>query len=378
MRIAVFSDTFYPQVNGISYILDRMRFYMEQKDIPHLFVVPGKEETVDENLLTFPGRNFVLYPEIKLAFPKFRKIRDGLDLFQPDVIHLATQFNMGWMGLKYGRHENIPVISSYHTDYFSYLHYYHLSWLKKPLAYYLNWFHSFSRINFGPSLSTVKQMNELGVCHTCLWPHGVDSNIFNPGHRSIPFRKQHLKDDQLLLLYVGRLAPEKNLDVLLEASRILEDHDIPYRLFIVGDGPSRLSLETRAPKSVTFCGYRTGVELASIYASADVFVFPSTTETFGNVVLEAMASGLPVIATKVGGVSDNLLDEYNGLAFQSGDPVDLAEKVARLVSNRKLLENLGTQALLYAQERSWDRVFDQYIKTVEAVIRPPLDTNQIA
>lgn len=366
MRIAVFTDTYYPQVNGVSVILKKMKDYMDAQGIQYVYFVPGHIE--EPGVFACGGRNFPLYPELLVTMPRHRMVADVLDRFQPDLIHVATEFALGWQGIRYARRHQLPVSSTYHTNFVQYLKYYKLGFLEEPGWKYLRSFHNRCGLNFVPSLSTLRLLEEHGIPRLQHCPHGIDSHLFSPAYHSGTLREQYLPDgDGVLLLYVGRMAPEKDLEVLLEAARILNGRGLAYRLLMVGDGPSRVKLEAMQVENVVFCGYRRGQELYEMYASADIFVFPSVTETFGNVILEAMASGLPVVAAPAGGVEDNLLHQVNGLAFRAGDPLHMAEQMQAVIENDTLRHNLADQALLYARSRTWNQIFAEMFTNLQTV-----------
>ena len=370
MRIAVFSDTFFPQINGVSRVLGKYLEYMDKKDIEYSLFVPDKQERVyDGNIIPLGGVKFVLYPEMKIVIPRYLKVKHVLDAFKPDLVHLATPFSMGLMGMKYARARQLPLISSYHTNFDQYLNYYDLPLLIGPVNKYVKWFHSFSQLNFCPSRETLLQLQELGINNLEVCPNGVDQEFFSPDFRNDQTRQSLFAGDEgPILLYVGRIAPEKGLDVLLKAVKTLNHWGTSFKLILVGDGPSREKLEAMGIDNVLFLGYKTGRELQEIYASADLFVFPSTTETFGNVVLEAMCSGLPVVAARAGGVKDNVIDMYNGMTFQPGDHLDMARAINMLIHDKTLLAQLVTNALEYAMTKTWDGIFDQFFFRLQSLL----------
>ncbi len=371
MRIAVFSDTVFPQINGVSRVLAKYLEYMDDKNIEYMLFVPEKKSANDkDNIIHLGGRKFFLYPEIKLALPRYSKISAYLDAFQPDMIHLLTPFSLGLAGLRYARARIIPLVSSYHTNFDQYLDYYGMPFLLKPTHKYLQWFHSFSQINFCPSRATLAELSDLGIKNLEVCPNGVDLEEFSPAYRNSATRQSLLgENEKPILLYVGRIAPEKNLEVLIKAVSILNDREAPFKLVLVGDGPSRQKWENINIDNVAFLGYKSGRALQEIYASADLFVFPSTTETFGNVILEAMASGLPVVAARAGGVQDNLIDMYNGLSFQPGDPYDMAQAIHQLLSEPDLRARLTCNASQYALSKTWSEIFSEFFTHLDLLLQ---------
>ncbi len=363
MRLAIFSDTYFPQVNGVSVILGKMKDYMQQNGIEYVYFVPGDKS--EPGVFTFGGSKFPLYPELLITMPRYHEIARILDEFKPDVVHLATEFTLGWQGMKYALRHDLPLTSTYHTNFVQYLSYYGLPFLEKPGWRYLRWFHRHCQVNFSPSVSTLRLLEEHDIPNLRHCPHGIDSELFNPAYRSEAIRLRYMEDPQgKILLYVGRIAPEKDLEVLMEAAAHLNRRGLKYRLLMVGDGPARQKLEETKIENVVFLGYQRGQDLYDLYASADIFVFPSVTETFGNVILEAMASGLPVVAAPAGGVEDNLIEGHNGLAFKAGDAADMADQIEILIKQPELLATLAKGALDHARSRNWDGILADFYQTL--------------
>lgn len=367
MRVAVFSDTFFPQINGVSRVLGKYLEYMDKKNIEYLLLVPEKnQEEYKGNLVSLGGIRFVFYPETKIALPRYLKVTQVVDDFKPDLVHLVTPFSMGLMGLKYARARKLPLISSYHTNFDQYLNYYHFPLFTGPMNRYVKWFHSFSQLNFCPSRDTLEQLQELGIKNLAICPNGVDASFFSPVFRNDQTRQTLMGGHETpILLYVGRIAPEKGLNVLLKAAQTLNDWGVAFTLAVVGDGPSREKFERMGIENVQFLGYKEGPELQKIYASADLFVFPSATETFGNVILEAMCSGLPVVAARAGGVKDNVIERYNGITFEPEAHLEMAGAIQLLLADESLRSRLRTNAVAYAMTKTWDGIFDQFFSQVD-------------
>ncbi|MCG8482246.1 MAG: glycosyltransferase family 1 protein [Clostridia bacterium] len=294
--------------------------------------------------------------------------------FKPDIIHLVTPFSMGLMGLKYAKDNNIPLVSSYHTDFPKYLKFYNLEFMENSLWHFFRWFHSNCYINFSPSNDTKEDMEKHGIKNIELWGRGIDTNLFSPNKRSEALKKKYCKHGEKLLLYVGRVSPEKELDVLLDAAKILNEKKVKYQLVVVGDGPTRKELESREIDNITFVGYKSGAELQTYYASADLFTFPASSETYGNVILEAMASGLPVVSPNEGGIKENLIDGYNGLAFEKENPDSMVDKIIALIENDQLQQSIKKNAISYTFSRSWDSIYTNLFKQYHGVIE---EMNQI-
>jgi glycosyltransferase involved in cell wall biosynthesis len=309
------------------------------------------------NLHPLLSVKFPLYAEMRLALPNCRGIEERLHKFKPDLVHLVTEFPVGLAGLAYAHKHRVPMVSSYHTNMPEYLRYYRLPLLESAMWRYMRWFHGFARTTFCPSQSTYKLLETQGFRNLAVWGRGVDTSLFHPRKRDCGLRRQYGRGRDVLLLYAGRLAAEKSLDVLLDALVIINAQADNVQLVIAGDGPLREELMRRAPANVTFTGYLPQEELAKVYASCDLFMFPSTTETYGNVVLEAMAAGLPVVSPDVGGVKENLVTGHNGLACAPQSAPEMAEAALRLVRERGEREEMSLNARKHAERRSWDSAF---------------------
>jgi glycosyltransferase involved in cell wall biosynthesis len=276
-----------------------------------------------------------------------------LDAFRPDLIHLAGPAVLGVSGLRYARARRLPVIASYHTHLPSYAPRYRLASLEETLWRLLRRIHNACGATLCPSRATLDLLQVRGFQRLRLWSRGVDGTLFTPERRSATFRLACCAGETTpLLLYVGRLAREKRIEDLAPVLRALPG----AALAIVGDGPERQALERAfAGLPVTFTGWLRGEELAAAYASADVFVFPSDSETFGNVVLEAMASGLPVVAPAAGGVLDSVVPDETGLLYAPGDRLALIAQTRRYVEDAALRRAHSAAGLESARRRTWQR-----------------------
>lgn len=373
MRIAYFTDTYLPQINGVTHTLKKLSDYLVDQNIEHKFFAPEYEDKAfphSSNVTRFKSISLPFYPECRLSLPLYSNLSRAVDNFQPDLIHLTDPLGIGLAGLKYARERDIPVVSSFHTNFDSYLKYYKMEYLEGFLWGFFQWFHSFSEVNFCPSLATWKVLESKNIRNLRLWSRGVDSFRFDPKYHSLNIRSNLLKaDDKILFLYVGRLAVEKDLDILMNSIQMINQKDRNRIQFVfVGDGPYAKEMKALEEDNVIFTGYLQGQELSSLYASCDVFVFPSSTETFGNVVLEAMSSGLPVIAVNSGGVVDNVIHSYNGLLCTPRDSVALADAILKLTDDQSLRKQLASNARAYALTKSWDYIFNQLLLDYQSVL----------
>lgn len=371
MRIAIFSDTYTPEINGVARTLNRYVNYLDEKGIEYRLFVPesrvsGPSVPQIERFMSLP---FLFYPECRMALPNPSRIKDTLDDFQPTLIHIATPFNLGLYGMHYGKKNNIPMVASYHTHFDEYLECYNLSFLKKWVWKYLQWFHQPIEKVYVPSESTKEKLviNEMHS-HIDIWGRGVDQTFFSPLKRAHNIRMTYKIKEKYILLFVGRIAQEKDIHTVLNTF-----HSLPKplqketHLLIVGDGPLFKQLsETKHPQ-ITFTGFKEGEELAEIYASSDVFLFPSPTETFGNVVLEALASGLPIIGARAGGVQHLIEHNKTGFLCQARNTEDFVEKASLLLTNKALRLDFSQQAREDSMAHSWERIFENLLLSFQKI-----------
>ncbi|TMW71803.1 glycosyltransferase family 4 protein [Alteribacter natronophilus] len=373
MRIALFTDTFTPQVNGVAKTLQRLVTYMENQSIEHEVFVPDtvhEEPLFKTNVHRFASLPFFLYPECRLAFPNLLTVRQQLHKFRPTLLHVATPFNMGLCGLRYARKYNVPFVASYHTHFDSYLKYYNLGFAMPWIWKYQRWFHEGAEKIFVPSLETRKHLLHRGFKHLELWPRGVDCDHFSPARNDGTFRQKYAIGKKHILLYAGRVAPEKDISVL---SKVIETMN-PFlkqntQWVITGDGPVLQDMKDRHGDSVLFTGYLDGTDLAQAYAAADLFVFPSSTETFGNVVLEALASGTPAVVARSGGVQEIVTDGVTGKMCEPASAESFGTAVETLLSSAPTRRLMGARARSYARTQSWSKIFSDLIAGYEEAHR---------
>jgi glycosyltransferase involved in cell wall biosynthesis len=370
MRIAVVAETFLPKIDGIVNTLCHLLEHLSRRGHQALVLAPSgaPDRHADMPVVGFPAVRVPFYPELRLALPNGR-LSACLDEFRPDLVHVANPLLLGSAAMRLARRRGIPVVGAYHTDMAGFADGWGLGVLRPLIWAMVRAAHGRADLNLCPSQVTLAQLREQGIPRLSVWSRGVDAELFRPSRRDIGWRHR-LTDGQVdrpLLLYVGRLSPEKRVDWLADVLDLM-----PFaRLAVVGDGPARPSLEMRlAGRGAVFTGYLSGYALAAAYASADVFVFPGAHETFGNVVLEAMASGLPVVAPAAGAVTELLRHEQNGLLFDPGSRAAMAEAVLRLAQQPLLARRLGRQARLDAEERGWPLVLDGLLDRYQELLLP--------
>ncbi len=370
MRILYCTDTWVPQVNGVTVVTALSVAGMARRGWTCGVVAPrsddgaGREGGQDGVAARWeiPARTLPLYPEGRLAAPALGTVRRAIRDFRPDLVHCQTEFIVGRLGMWAARLAGIPVVTSYHTDFSRYAASYGIGWARPAIRTVLTRFHRQADRTVTPSAAARADLATLGVPDAVVWGGGVDRSLFAPTRRDPALRRRLGLDEAFTFVYVGRLAPEKSVDVVLEGFRRAAAW-LPagrVRLVVAGTGPDEARLRASAPDGTTFLGTldRTR-DLPALYASADAFAFASCTETLGLVVLEAMASGLPVIAAPVGGVATHLADGANGLAVPPGDPVAMAAAMVHLVEDPALCRQLARGALATAGGLDWSRELDR-------------------
>src|SRR4051812_14050137 len=316
-----------------------------------------------------PSIPLFLYQDVQWAFPRLRDIVEDARRFRPDVVHVATEFSLGIAGLKTARRLDLPLIASAHTDYDKYAARYNVEWALRAGWHYLRWFYGQAHKVLCPSRIYEEHLHTRGVTHTGIWSRGVDPRVFHPRFRSEAYRQAlGVGPTDLLVTYIGRIAREKNLTLLLEAWEALAAQRGSARLALVGRGPLEEEIRRREIPGVHVAGLMHGLDLSTAYASADIFAFPSATETFGNSLLEAMGSGLPSLVAAAGGVLE--FSQHGGNAWLvAPDSVSaIAEGLHRLLEDAALRRRLSEGALRTAHERGWDEVYDQLIADYQDAI----------
>jgi phosphatidylinositol alpha 1,6-mannosyltransferase len=380
MKIALVSDTYTPQVNGVTTVLQRMVAALGHAHHRVAMVAPeypgqqlGSPESTE---LRVPSVAFPPYPAIRLSLPAHRRVARFLDEFEPDLVHVATEGPLGLVGRRYALRRGLPLVTSYHTHFPRYCREYGVAALEPVVWKWIAWFHRPAVQTHTPGTEAHDALRRHGVKAT-LWGQGVDTVRFHHRHRDQELRRRlGVGDDQVLVLHVGRLAAEKNLDVLIRAFAIAHDAlGNRARFVIAGEGPYAASIADRLPRALRL-GFLGSDHLAALYASADLCVLPSHTETCGLVALEAMASGLPVIAADAGGFRDSVTHQANGLLVPAHDAAAFAAAISVLVGNHTLRQHMGSQGRITAVARDSaaedQELLDQYARILG--LQPERDT----
>jgi glycosyltransferase involved in cell wall biosynthesis len=373
MRIALMTESFLPKIDGIVTMLTKTVECLRQSGDEVLIFAPsgGPDELFSAEVVGMPSIPFPLYPELRLALPR-ASMRTRLKAFDPEILHLFEPALLGVGGLYYGNVLKVPLVVSYHTNLPAYLRYYKLGAIEELTWKLMLERHRRANLNLCTSTAMIHDLQSHGVNDLVLWERAVDSNLFRPSARSAEMRDflSNSEPEKPLLLYVGRLSAEKDVAKLRDVLRAIPE----AKLAIVGDGPLRRDLERHFKgTSAFFTGYLRGEELASAYASADLFVLPSKTETLGLVLLEAMASGCPVVACRAGGVPDAVQDGVTGLLFEPADPHGLVNAVKRALASHSDLDAIRVRARQDVEQHSWEgatyQLRQHYLETLKS--RPP-------
>jgi len=372
VKIALLTEVFLPKIDGITNRLRHTLRCLEAEGHECLLLAPDTAVSGHgaARVVRIPSLPFPRYPGVRVALPDPR-IAASLAVFRPDVVHAVGPAALGAMGIAAARALGLPIVASYHTDFPRYLPGYGLGFAERAIWPLIRAVHGAAHVNLCPSQFTKEELEEHGVRSVGIWRGGVDADLFHPRKRSLAMRLRLSggRPEGPLLLYVGRLSPEKNLASFAEVLDLVPG----ARLALVGDGPARSELEAAlahhlAEGRVHFTGFLRGEELAEAFASADLFVMPSKTETLGFVVLEAMASGLPVVAAHAGGLPDVVVPEENGLLHHPDRPREAAEAIRRILGDEGLRRLLARLARKTAEGASWSaetrRLLEAYRRAI--------------
>ena len=376
MKIAFFTETFLPKVDGIVTRLTKtIEFLTKNGDEVIVFCPEGCPDSYKgATIVGVAAMPLPLYPELKLGLPG-PAVSDKLEEFKPDLVHVVNPAVLGLGGIWLAKTNNIPLIASYHTHLPKYLEHYGMGMLEPLLWELLKAAHNQALLNLCTSTAMVNELEDKGIQRTALWQRGVDTENFRPELRSEKMREKlfgKYQNTDSLLIYVGRLSAEKQI----ERIKPVLDNIPGACLALVGDGPYRGQLEKIFENTKTnFIGYLSGEELASAYASGDIFLFPSSTETLGLVLLEAMAAGCPVIGANKGGIPDIIDDGINGCLYNPDEKDNgersLIEATKKILADKNKKEAMRKEARKEAEQWDWNQATLQlqkyYAETLENI-----------
>jgi glycosyltransferase involved in cell wall biosynthesis len=367
LRIAVVTETYPPEINGVARTVGLMVEELLARG-HHIELVrprqagdgpepPATGTSRFEQRLTL-GFRIPKYPELQIGIIRTERLVRAWRERRPDIVHVITEGALGWSGLLAARKLGIPAVSDFHTNFHEYSRHYGIGWIAGLVTGYLRALHNRTDCTFVPTHEMRDRLHALGFKRLTIVGRGIDTHLFSPVKRSAELRRSWQCDnDTPVALYVGRLAAEKNLRLFVETIRATRRHRPDMRVVIVGDGPMGKRLRSENPDFV-FAGMRTGEDLAAHYASADLFVFPSLSETFGNVTLEALASGLAVVAFDYAAAREHIVHGHNGLVAQCDDEIAFRRHTLRLASASYDVQALRQRARQTAQGLDWSKAFD--------------------
>ena len=372
LRVALVTETYPPEVNGVAATIARVVDGLRSRDHSVQLVRPrqcasdrGDSGDGRYNEVLMRGLPIPRYPDLKMGLPAKQSLIELWRARRPDVVHIVTEGPLGWSALQAATHLSLPMVSDFRTNFHAYSHHYGVGWLRAPVMAYLRTFHNRTSCTMVPTEALRAELSGAGFKGLQVVARGVDARLFDPARRSDTLRASWgAGPGTTVALSVGRLAPEKNLGVVLDAFEQMRDDDARVGLVLVGDGPEKARLMHSHPH-VRFAGVRRGEDLAMHYASADVFLFPSMTETYGNVVPEAMASGLAVVSFDCAAAGQLISHGDNGLLARGGNTSEFCRQARRLAGEMAFTRQLGRHARERALYLDWGRIVDAVVREYE-------------
>jgi glycosyltransferase involved in cell wall biosynthesis len=369
LRVAVVTETWPPEVNGVAMTLAKLVQGLSHRnhDVQLIrprqtkFESPLNDASLEEVLMR--GMPIPRYPELKLGLPSKKTLVKTWTLRRPDVVHIATEGPLGWSALQAAKVLKLPVTSDFRTNFQSYSKHYGVGWLRKPIVAYLRKFHNATACTMVPTRELMRTLSQNGFANLKVVSRGVDTKLFNISKRDTGLRSSWgATDDTKVLISVGRMAPEKNLDQVLNTYDALKSTGQAFKLVMVGDGPLKEQFQKRYP-AIIFPGMLSQTNLAAYYASSDLFIFPSQTETFGNVTLEALASGIPVLAFDCAAARDWVQTGINGWLVAENNPEGFAAQAVSIFNSKVLLDQITQSTRQQVVHLDWDQIAEQ-VETV--------------
>lgn len=382
LNISIVTETYPPEVNGVAHTISKMVQGLRQRGHQVQLIRPSQSRNeqleCETQQVLVRGVSIPRYQELKLGLPAKRRLLRLWSAQPPDVVHIATEGPLGASALRAARMLGLPVSSGFHTNFHSYSRHYGLGLMSRLVAGYLRSLHNKTGCTIVPTKEMKEQLTGLGFDNLVVVGRGIDTTLFNPARRSASQRAAWgCEADDLALLYVGRLAPEKNIGLFVSAARAMRQLNARIKVVLVGDGPEGPALR-RAHPDFVFAGMQTGEQLACMYASADVFLFPSLSETFGNVTLEALASGLAVVAFDYAAAKELIRHGVDGLLAPCDDPGQFVAAAVSLASSPERLARMRLAALDAAEGLSWEQVCTDLEQVLRELIHRHLMIGQVS
>jgi glycosyltransferase involved in cell wall biosynthesis len=375
LQIALVTETYLPEVNGVAITIGRMVHGLRQRGHrlhmirprQHKQDVAARQDNYEETLVS--GMPIPGYPELKSGLPARGLLLRLWKQHRPDIVHIATEGPLGWTALSAARKLNIPVSTDFHTNFHSYTQHYGIGLLKRPIAAYLRHFHNKAACTLVPTVALQQQLEFEGYKNVLVVSRGVDTGLFHPAKRSDELRATWGAGEKTpVVLIVSRIAPEKNLHVVIKAFEQMRQIHPLAKLVMVGDGPARAELQKKHPH-VIFAGMQTGKPLAQHYASGDIFLYPSLTETYGNVTVEAMASGLATVAYDYAAARQHIRHDMNGLLVPFADTDEFIKQAKALITDMARVHRLRHAGRQTVESLTWEHIMGQMESVLYDTVR---------
>jgi glycosyltransferase involved in cell wall biosynthesis len=358
LRLAIVTETYPPEVNGVSLTIARFVEGLRARhhDVQLIRPRQTKHDAGSNQEVLFRGLPIPRYPHLKMGLPARNALIKLWSLRRPDVVHVVTEGPLGWSALQAAHKLKLPVTSDFRTNFHAYSGHYGIGWLQKPIFAYLRKFHNRTQCTMVPTDALRRQLQKMGFHNVRVVARGVDTNLFSPRKRSAALRATWgANDNTPVVIYVGRLAAEKNLKAVIAAYTAMQEQHPALKLVLVGDGPERNSLKERMPDAI-FAGMQRGEALAEHYASGDIFLFPSITETFGNVTPEAMASGLAVVAYDYAAAAQLIKNGISGRLIPYDDTAAFTTAAVEVLSAWPDMRAMGLAARQTTESLDWEKL----------------------
>ncbi len=374
-KVAFFTEILVEDFDGASRTMFQLINRIDQLKFNYFFIYGGGPVKF-RNFQSYkvPSFKIPVNDDYCLAIPQLikKKLELALDKFAPEIIHIATPSLLGFFALNYAKRKGIPVLTIYHTHFISYIAYYFKNvqplvkptekWIKKAM----NNFYNKCDIVYVPTKSILNELRQIGLKPEGLklWQRGIDTGLFTPHKKNIAYIQNITQNDKPTILFVSRIVWEKNIKTLIEIYQQIQTQNLDYNFIVVGEGTAKTIAMQEMPRAI-FLGKKNHEELAVLYASADAFVFPSVSETYGNVVVEALASGLPCVIADGGGSASLIQHGKNGFKCPSENPTAYVHYLKKILSDARLTKNLVTKGLLYVEPLDWNSLSARYFKDIE-------------
>ncbi|WP_106478248.1 glycosyltransferase family 4 protein [Phytohalomonas tamaricis] len=365
-RIAFVSETWAPEINGVAHTLGHLADHLASRGFELQLIRPKPRDGALDSNMSAELHSFAIpipdYEGVSMGIPMPLKLRRLWKEQRPDVVYIATEGPLGLSAQRAARHLDIPVVSGFHTNFDQYSTHYIMLKLLRPLVRpYLRRFHNRTAITLVPTQAQANTLTAWGYCNVQVMSRGLDCRHFSPARRDMTLRTQWQADESRpVALYVGRLAAEKNMDLLIKTFEAMRQRHPALIAVLVGDGPQRQHLERRLPWAI-FAGFQRGETLARYYASADIFVFPSLSETFGNVVTEAMASGLAIVAFDYAAAGELVEHGIEGYLVPTDNANSFIDAAASLCDDVDMIKQFGAAARKKVEPLEWHRIGDTFV-----------------